>query len=125
MTSPAPRHALGWILLMGYTSILKAIQFCQCCHQLLSALTPSAALGCAKGFVHRVKISPAVAPVLQKLRRLPLSFRDAVSEEIHLLLRLDIIGRMDAWPWVSPIVVDRKTEKVGCYSYVCGSVAIT
>ncbi len=43
-------------------------------------------LGCAKGFVHKVKISSAVAPVRQKLRRLPLSVRDAVSEEIHRLL---------------------------------------
>lgn len=74
----------------------------------LSALTPSAALGCAKGFVHKVKTSPAVAPVRQKLRRLPLSVRAAVSEEIHHLLESDIIERVDASPWVSPIVVVQK-----------------
>ncbi len=69
---------------------------------------PLPALGCAKGFVHKVKISSAVALVRQKLRRLPLSVRDAVSEEINQLLELGIIERVDASPWVSPIVVIQK-----------------
>ncbi|KAI2660383.1 Transposon Ty3-G Gag-Pol polyprotein [Labeo rohita] len=73
----------------------------------LSTLTPLPALGCAKGFVHKVKISSAVAPVRQKLRRsLPLSVKDAVSEEIWHLLVLGV-ERVDA-PWVSPIVVVQK-----------------
>ncbi len=69
---------------------------------------PLPALGCAKGFVHKVKISSAVAPVRQKLCRLPLSVRDAVSEEINRLLELGIIERVDTSPWVSPIVVIQK-----------------
>ncbi|KAL0190178.1 hypothetical protein M9458_012876 [Cirrhinus mrigala] len=74
----------------------------------LSTLTPLPALGCAKGFVHKVKISSAVAPVRQKLRRLPLSVKDAVSEEIRQLLELGVVERVDASPWVSPIVVVQK-----------------
>lgn len=58
--------------------------------------------------MHRVKISSAVTPVRQKLRCLPFSVRDAVSEEIHRLLDLGIIERVDALPWVSPIVVVQK-----------------
>ncbi len=76
----------------------------------LSASTPLPALGCTKGFVHKVKILSAVASVHQKLRRLPLSVKDAVSEEIRRLLQLGIIERVDASPWVAP----------GCYSYVRG-----
>ncbi len=74
----------------------------------LSALTPLPALGCTKGFVHKVKILSAVAPVRQKLCRLPLSVKDAVSEEIRCLLELGVIERVDASPGVSPIVVIQK-----------------
>lgn len=64
--------------------------------------------GCAKQFVHKVKVSSAVTPVRQKLRRLPLSVRDAVSKEIDRLLKEGIIEKIDASPWVSPIVVIQK-----------------
>ena len=37
----------------------------------LSASVPVTKLGCAKGFVHKVKTSSVVKPVRQKLRRLP------------------------------------------------------
>lgn len=48
----------------------------------LSATVPVAKLGCAKSFLHKVKISPNVTPVRQKRRRLPLSVRNSVSEEL-------------------------------------------
>lgn len=48
-------------------------------------------LGLAKGFVHRVKIREDVQPVKQKLRRLPVSVRQAVSAEIERLLEMDVI----------------------------------
>ena len=47
-------------------------------------------VGLAKGFVHHVKVKEgkeAVQPVQQKLRRLPLSVRQAVSTELERLLR--------------------------------------
>ncbi len=74
----------------------------------LSASVPVAKLGCAKGFLHKVKISSNVAPVCQKLRCLPLSVRNAVSEELQHLLDLGVIEKMDSSPWVSPIVVVQK-----------------
>ncbi|XP_037611722.1 uncharacterized protein K02A2.6-like [Sebastes umbrosus] len=62
-------------------------------------------LGLAKGFIHRVKVREGVQPVQQKLRRLPLSVKQAVSAELERLLEMDVIERIDASPWVSPIVV--------------------
>ena len=66
------------------------------------------AFGCAKGFVHKVKVRPEVKPVQQKLRRLPLSVRDAVSQELRNLEQHGIIEKIDASEWVSPIVVTKK-----------------
>ncbi len=68
----------------------------------------TASFGCAKNFVHKVKLCQDVAPVQQKLCRLPFSVRDAVSTEINRLLAADVIERVDASPWVSPIVVTQK-----------------
>lgn len=65
-------------------------------------------LGLAKGFIHRVKVREDVQPVQQKLRRLPLSVKQAVSAELERLLEMDVIERIDASPWVSPIVVTRR-----------------
>nr|XP_055032791.1 uncharacterized protein K02A2.6-like [Misgurnus anguillicaudatus] len=65
-------------------------------------------LGLAKGFIHRVKVRKDVQPVQQKLRRLPLSVKQAVSAELERLLEMDVIERIDASPWVSPIVVTRR-----------------
>ena len=51
-------------------------------------------LGLAKDFLHRVKVkegNEAVQPVQQKLRRLPLSVRQAVSTELERLLQMDVI----------------------------------
>lgn len=43
-------------------------------------------LGCAKGFMHKVKIAPTAVPVHQKLRCRPFSVRAGVSEELNRLL---------------------------------------
>lgn len=53
-------------------------------------------LGLAKGFIHRVKIREGVQPVQQKLPRLPLSVRQAVSAKLERLLDMDVIERIDA-----------------------------
>lgn len=60
-------------------------------------------LGCAKGFTHLVKICPECKPVQQKLRRLPFSVRETVSEELRRLIEQDVIEPVD-----SPIVVTTK-----------------
>ncbi|XP_053739631.1 uncharacterized protein K02A2.6-like [Synchiropus splendidus] len=65
-------------------------------------------LGCVKGFIHKVQVNKSVPPVRQKLRRLPLSVRNEVTEELKRLLHEGIIERVDASEWVSPLVVVRK-----------------
>lgn len=75
---------------------------------LTTQSTSSAILGCAMGFMHKVKLSPAAVPVRQKLRSLPLSVQTAVSNQLNRLLSAGVIERIDASPWVSPIVVTQK-----------------
>ncbi|KAJ8362815.1 hypothetical protein SKAU_G00116460 [Synaphobranchus kaupii] len=73
-----------------------------------TASSPPPAIGCAKNFIHRVKVSRTVTPVRQKLRRLPLSVRDAVTDELNRLLAAGVIENIDASEWISPIVVTQK-----------------
>lgn len=67
-------------------------------------------LGLAKGFIHRIKTRAGVQPVASKLRRLPLMLRPRVSSELQRLESLDIIERINASEWVSPIVVIEKKD---------------
>ncbi|XP_064463889.1 uncharacterized protein K02A2.6-like [Ornithodoros turicata] len=67
-------------------------------------------IGFAKGFMHKVHVKADVKPVAQKLRRLPLALRDRVSKELNKLESEGIIERVDASPWVSPIVVVQKPD---------------
>lgn len=67
-------------------------------------------LGIAEGFVHRVKTRSTVQPVASKLRRLPLSLRPRVSEELRRLAKMDVTERIEASEWVSPIVVVTKIK---------------
>ncbi|XP_064464778.1 uncharacterized protein K02A2.6-like [Ornithodoros turicata] len=70
-------------------------------------------LGLAKGYRHKVTMRTSVEPVQQKLRRLPLEVRQKVSEELQKLEQSDIIERIDASEWVSPIVaVWKKTGEL-------------
>ncbi len=71
-----------------------------------SALT-SKGFGCAKDFIHKVKVRSEVKPVQQKVRHLPLSVRAAVSEELKTLEENGIIEKVDSSEWVSPIVVTK------------------
>lgn len=67
-------------------------------------------VGCAKSFVHKVQILPNAVPVQQKLRRLPFSMRQAVSEELQDLQERGVIECIDASPWVSPMVVTQRRD---------------
>ena len=78
------------------------------------AATPTPTFGCVKNFVHLVKMYDTVTPVRQKLRRLPLSVRSAVIEELNHLQAAGIIEHIDASAWVSPIVVIQKKSGKMC-----------
>ena len=65
-------------------------------------------VGRAKNYVHKVKVRPSVPPMQQKLRNLPFSVRDEVANELKRLEDADIIERIDASEWVSPLVVAYK-----------------
>ncbi|KFD46707.1 hypothetical protein M513_12417 [Trichuris suis] len=58
--------------------------------------------------VRGAHICPNVKPVQQNVRRLPLSIKDSVSEDLQRLLHEGIIERADASEWISPIVVMQK-----------------
>lgn len=62
-------------------------------------------VGLAKNYVDKVKVRPSVVPVQQKLRNLPFSVRDEVANELKRLKDAEIIKRIDASEWVSPLVV--------------------
>ena len=68
----------------------------------------SGRVGLAKGYVHRIKVKPEVKPVTHKLRRLPFALRDKVSAELARLEKADIIEKVDASEWISPLVVVHK-----------------
>ena len=49
-----------------------------------------------------------MAPVMQSLRRLPLSIREEVVAELHRWEEVGIIEKIDSSPWISNMVVVRK-----------------
>ncbi len=65
-------------------------------------------LGCLTAFAHQPLLNPAIKPVIQPLRRIPLALRDGVSAELKQLLDVGIIEPVDASPWVSNLVVCQK-----------------
>ncbi|XP_064469773.1 uncharacterized protein K02A2.6-like [Ornithodoros turicata] len=67
-------------------------------------------LGHVKGYKHQVKLKKSVKPVAAKLRRLPLALREEVSQELRRLEKEDIVERVSASEWISPIVVVRKRD---------------
>lgn len=73
----------------------------------LSSSAPYAATGCVKRFMHKVEVLPSAVPGRQKLC-LPFPVRAAVSDELNRLLSAGVIGKVDASPWISPIVVTQK-----------------
>lgn len=60
------------------------------------------------GFMHRIKVNPNIPPIHQKLRRLPFAVRPKVSALLQQLEAQDVIEKVDASDWVSPIVVAYK-----------------
>lgn len=58
----------------------------------------NSSFGCVTGFVHKVKVREDAVPVQQRLRRLPFAVRQAVSDELDMMLKEGIIERIDASP---------------------------
>ncbi|KFD60722.1 hypothetical protein M514_10072, partial [Trichuris suis] len=75
---------------------------------LSTTFGPCRAISSIKNFVHEVKVRSDVKPVQQKMRRPSLSVRNAVSAELQRLLDEEIIERVNASEWISPIVVIQK-----------------
>jgi hypothetical protein len=67
-------------------------------------------LGKIKGFEHRPRVNPAVAPVSQPMRKLPLSMKEPVKQEIDKLLTEGVIEEVNASEWISNIVVVPKAN---------------
>jgi len=73
------------------------------CPQLFSGL------GRITGFIHQPTVDLSVRPVIQPLWRIHLTPRDAVEAE--LLEEADIIEPVDASPWMSNLVIDKRKER--------------
>ncbi|XP_075542314.1 uncharacterized protein LOC142576189 [Dermacentor variabilis] len=67
-------------------------------------------LGLVNNCVHRIHRQEDAKPVSSKLRRLPLALRDQVPNELRRLEDCDVIKRVEASEWVSPLVVVRKKD---------------
>ncbi|XP_072142417.1 uncharacterized protein [Dermacentor andersoni] len=67
-------------------------------------------LGLVNNFVHRIHRQQDAKPVSSKLRRLPLALRDQGTHEWRRLEDCDVIERVEATEWVSPLVVVRKKD---------------
>ena len=71
--------------------------------------TPSVnAIGCVHKFSHKIKLRKDAVPVTQKLRRIPLSLREKVSQELKNLVKDDIIEPILESEWTSNIVTIQK-----------------
>ncbi len=67
-------------------------------------------LGHVKGYSHRPSIDSSVKPVVQAPRRVPLALVEEVQDELRAMLRDGVIERVEASPWVSNLVVSRRSN---------------
>ena len=59
------------------------------------------------GYNHRPNVDTMVKPVTQKLRRLPLTLREQVSEELRHLEEIDVVEKIDTLSWISNLITAR------------------
>ncbi|KAL1250782.1 hypothetical protein QQF64_018578 [Cirrhinus molitorella] len=78
-------------------------------------------LGCLTAFTHQPLLNPAIKPVIQLLRCIPLALCDGVLTELKQLLDSGIVEPMYESPWVSNLEVAQK--KSGALR-VCRPVAV-
>ena len=67
-------------------------------------------IGCVQQFAHEIQLKPNAIPSIQKLRRVPISLRQKVSQELEKLVDNDIIEPVDRSEWVSNVVVVQKAS---------------
>lgn len=60
-----------------------------------------------RNYQHRIVLRKGTLPIRHSLRRLPLSVREQVSQELRRL-EAGVIERVDTSEWVNPIVVAPK-----------------
>ena len=73
-------------------------------------------IGKLKNFEVKLHFNPNVTPVQQPIRRIPYHTRKNVTTELHRLLDLDIIERVNGpTSWINPVVVVRKNnDRIRC-----------
>ncbi|XP_003740380.1 uncharacterized protein K02A2.6-like [Galendromus occidentalis] len=70
-------------------------------------------LGKVLGFEHAVREKRGARPLQQKVRRLPLTVREQVREELERLETSDVIERIESSEWISAlVVVSRKDGRI-------------
>ncbi|XP_064624576.1 uncharacterized protein K02A2.6-like [Lineus longissimus] len=65
-------------------------------------------LGKVKGFSHKIRVKPDAVPAQAALRAIPFAIREEVHKELDRWEKDDIVEKIDASEWVSPLVVVRK-----------------
>ena len=69
-------------------------------------------MGLALNCIHEMNLKPGIKPIKQKVRRVPVNFRDELKKSIDSMLERGII-RHSTSEWASPIVLVRnKTGKL-------------
>ena len=69
-------------------------------------------VGKLKDFQFDIKINSQVRPIVQSVRRLPFTVREAVEKKLQELESMDIIEKVEnPSSWVSPLVVVPKNNK--------------
>ena len=77
-------------------------------------------IGKLKGCQLKLHVDPSVTPVVQKMRRVPLSLKDKVTAKVNELLEKDIIEKGEGpTAWVSPVVVVPKASGDIGYVSIC------
>jgi hypothetical protein len=97
--------ALGFHIVMGVDQSLQYISetpWRQRWSQVFDGV------GAVRGYEHEPLVNPAIKPVMQPLRRIPLALRDEVSEELRRLEKEATIERIESSPWIPNLVVVRK-----------------
>lgn len=67
-------------------------------------------LSIIKGIMVEIPIDKNVRPVQQPYRRVPVSIEKIVDEKIEIMLREDIIERVNTSRWISPLVLQPKPD---------------
>ena len=68
-------------------------------------------LGKLKGFKHKIVVREGVLPVKQKVRNVPINYRNKLKDILEDLCKKGIIEPIESSDWVSPIVISLKSNR--------------